>query len=87
MRPVCRTRVQAHFIIVGGDTHDWVFPQLVVASVVAVVLLGCTFRLSFQFLGCRNPGQDSCSGRIPAESGCNIPDVPLLRAGTLLLLP
>ena len=47
--------------------------------------LGCTFRLSFRFLGCRNPGQDSCSGRIPAESGRNIPDVlPFLRAGTLL---
>jgi hypothetical protein len=47
--------------------------------------LGCTFRLYFHFLGCRNPGQDSCSGRIPAEPGRNIPDVPpFLRAGTLL---
>ena len=47
--------------------------------------LGCTFRLSFRFWGCRNPGQDSCSGRIPAESGRNIPDVPpFLWAGTLL---
>jgi hypothetical protein len=47
--------------------------------------LGCTFRLSFRILGCRNPVQDSCSGRILAESGRNIPDVlPILRAGTLL---
>ena len=47
--------------------------------------LGCTFRLLFWFLGCRNPGQDSSSRRIPAESGRNIPDVtPFLRARTLL---
>jgi len=54
--------------------------------------LGCTFRFTFQFLGGWNPGQDSCSGRIPvesvpAESGHNIPDAPpFLRAGTLLPL-
>ena len=40
----------------------------------------CTFRFLFRFLGWRNPGQDSCYGRIPAESGRNIPDVrPFLR--------
>ena len=40
----------------------------------------------FRLFGCRNPGQDSCSGRIPVEYGHNIPDVPpFLRAGTLLL--
>ena len=55
-------------------------------------MLGCTFRFTFQFLGGWNPGQDSCSGRIPvesvpAESGRNIPDAPpYLRAGTLLPL-
>ena len=47
--------------------------------------LGGTFRISFHFFGCRNPGPDSCSSWIPAESNRNIPDVPpFLRAGTLL---
>ena len=49
--------------------------------------LGGTFRFSFRFVGGRNPGPDSCSGRIPAESGRNIPDVPpfLLSTGLTLL--
>ena len=42
----------------------------------AASILGCTFRLLFRFLGCRNPVQDSCSGRILAESGRSNPDVP-----------
>ncbi len=44
MRPVHRTCVLAHFALVGGDAHDWVFARLVVATAVAVVLVVVVVR-------------------------------------------
>jgi len=55
----------------GGDGRRW--------------LLDGTFRFSVGFVGGRNPGPDSCSDWILADSSSNIPDVLFfLRAGTLL---
>ena len=44
MRPVRHDHVCAHFSLVGGDAHDWVFTRLVVATAVAVVLVVIVVR-------------------------------------------
>jgi hypothetical protein len=44
MRPVRHDHVCAHFALVGGDAHDWVFARLVIATAVAVVLVVVVLR-------------------------------------------
>ena len=39
MSPARYTRKHTHLSLIGGETHDWVFARLVVATAVAIVMV------------------------------------------------